>query len=173
MCYPGVVHKPMTVRDELTRSRRAAPNERVLFGTHLCFKKKKKKKRGKRKRKEKSVKNEPGIRPSPPSLTPSPPPPHLHLHCAIPEVSHWFSIRELNTHTHTHTERERGGVCVCYLSTVYETNCSIQVWHQLIGVNWSIEVTDTCPDRKIQTPDCSSWYRSSINDPVFFMLAVQ
>ena len=160
MCYPGVVHKPMTVRDELTRSRRAAPNERVLFRTHLCFlKKKEKKRKEKEERKEKSVKNEPGIRPSPPSTTSTVP----SLRCRIDSAS------ELNTHTHTHTHTE----VVRVIYPVYETNCSIQVWHQLIEVNWSIKVTDTCPDRKTQTLDCSSWYWSSINDPVFFMLPVQ
>lgn len=40
----GSYTSSMTVRDELTRSRRAAPNERVLFRTHLCFTKKKKRK---------------------------------------------------------------------------------------------------------------------------------
>lgn len=37
MCYRGLVHRPVTAQDELTRSQRAT-NERLLFHTHPCFK---------------------------------------------------------------------------------------------------------------------------------------
>lgn len=60
----------MTVQDELTGSQRA-PNERVLFRTHPCFKV----------GGGQEGANEEGW------YEPSPPHPH-HLLCAIPEVSH-------------------------------------------------------------------------------------
>lgn len=96
MCYPGVVHKPMTVQDELTRSW-CAPNEWVLFRTHLCL--------------EKKVWGTSLV--YDPTLPHTTPPSSL---CAISEESHWVNIRDFNTQARARADR------VCYLSPI---PCSI------------------------------------------------
>lgn len=125
MCYPGVVHKPMTVQDELTSSQRA-PNERVLFRTHPSLQKKKKKVW------------RTSLAYDPPSLTQHPPSTVPSLRCRIDSAS--------ESYPHTCTQKDS----VLFICSIQETNGSIRVWHQLIGVNWSTEVTETCPDKRFK-----------------------